>query len=185
MSKRALQKQLAEEDERKSRALDELEVIPASRDIILGDNDAMKSLISRASKSRLTTGAHIRVAELNHDPIAFAVKVIKGEALTENHPYLTFILDCVASYYADIEAGKPVLIDDLLDRLVDKAKEMLTDSWTPSKLRIDANKDLLKYLYPTLKAVDHSGTVNHNHTHIAVLQEQEVATFKKKFNDEY
>jgi len=181
-SKTAQRKEIEAETRSKAQRMEDLYEVPPASAIILGQNNL--SLLSK-SGNRLTTGAHIRVAELDHDPIAFAVKVIKGEALTENHPFLQILYDVAADCRKSREEGKVLDVEKIVEDLLDKGQMMLSDSWTPSKLRLDANKDLLKYLYPTLKAVDHSGTVNHKHTHIAILQAQEVEVFRDTFNDEY
>lgn len=180
-TRRALAREVKQEDQAKRARLLDLEVIPDSSKIILGET---KALLARGH-NRMNVAAHVRVAELNHDPIAFAVKVIKGEALTQSHPLLAYLYEKAAEVREAIENKSEIGIEDFIGDLLEAAVPMLTDSWTPPKLRLDANKDLLKYLFPTLKAVDHSGTVNHNHTHIALLQAQEVEVFRDKFNDEY
>jgi len=181
-SKREATRIFKEEERKKAIRMDELNHTPGASEVILKQNTT--SLLSKAG-NRLTTGAHIRVAELDHDPIAFAVKIIKGEVLTENHPFLAYLFEKAAECREARENGKVIDPERFIDELIDKGQEMLTDSWTPPKLRMDSNRDLLKYLYPTLKSVDHSGTVNHNHTHIAVLQAQEVLVFRDKFNDDF
>jgi hypothetical protein len=180
-----LKRQVKEADRIRMESIEALNMIPDAESVILGEKSSMGKLISHAHGNRLTTGAHLRVAELDHDPIAFAVKIIKGEALTQNHPFLAYLFEKAAEYRDKVEKGKAIDFDGFIDDLIEVGKVQLLDSWTPPNLRADTNKDLLKYLYPTLKAVDHSGTINHQHLHITVLQETEAKIFTKAFNEDY
>lgn len=133
---------------------------------------------------RMTVGAHQRMAELDFDPLEWSVRIARGEALTKDHPFLEFLGEWVSDHVGLIANQTPVDWERVLASLLEKAKTALTDSWVPLNLRSDHVRDLIQYLYPKLKAVEYSGTVQ-GHLRIKPLTASEVEIFKRNFDANY
>jgi hypothetical protein len=133
---------------------------------------------------RMTVGAHQRLAELNFDPLEWSVKIARGEALTTDHPFLKVMREWHLTMLVAIEKSEPIDWQYQLEKLLVQASTSLSDSWVPLNLRSDHIKELMSYLYPKLKAVEHSGNVK---TDISLkpLTKNEVEIFSQYFNDEY
>ena len=176
------------EKEAKEKAL-ELALVPSAEAVVLGAEEARNSLVARdgnmSMHGKLTRAAHLRVAELDFDPLAFAVKVAKGEALTENHPFLGELILWVMDKQTAMEKGKDIDWEGEILDLLDRARGQLTDSWVPHMLRLKANTEIMSYLFPKLKATEHNGKVTHEHLHITPLQKQEIQAFKEVFDANY
>lgn len=143
-------------------------------------------LISVTNKGKriATVGAHVRMAELNFDPLAMSVAIAKGEALTKDHPFLADFTAWCFSRLKDIADGKKLDWESELERILSKARDALTDSHVPLALRSDHVKELMGYLYPKLKATEHSGTIQH-HLRVKPLTQEEVLTFRNSFDEKY
>lgn len=168
----------------------EMQLVPSSEAVVLGAAEAQRSLVGRdgghpTMHNKLTRAAHLRVAELDFDPLAFAVKVAKGEALTENHPLLSIIILWVMEHNERLESGKPIDWEGDMAELLDDAQRLLTDTWVPHALRLKANTEIMSYLFPKLKATEHTGKISHEHLHITPLQKQEILEFKQVFDENY
>jgi hypothetical protein len=81
------------------------------------------------------------------------------------------------------EKGKAPSADQLRD-FIDEAREHLTDSFVPLKLRSDHIRDLLGYVYPKLKATEHTGQIQHD-LKVTPLNQKELKAFKTTFNKDY
>jgi integrase len=132
----------------------------------------------------MTVGAHQRLADLNFDPLEWSVKIARGEALTTNHPFLEMIRDWYMDMISHLTKGNAINWERELEKILEKAKVSLTDSWVPLNLRSDHIKELMQYLYPKLKAVEHSGSIQQD-IRIKPLSRNEVEIFKEVFDEEY
>jgi hypothetical protein len=180
---------LKKEDERKDAVMAELHSVPAAAEVVKGSKSARRSLHTGGALSvsqRLTAAAHLRMAELDFDPLAQAVAIAKGEMLTQDHPFLDFMTKWIVTHMKALDKN-PDQIDweTALETLLQEARVQLSDSWTPLNIRADMTKELASYLYPKLKATEHHGTINHNHLHLTPLTRDEMLEFKAVFDDEY
>lgn len=138
------------------------------------------TLEDRPSRER----AELKFAEHDFDPLEWSIKIATGKALTEDHPFLAKLQEWAAVASKNLlEKGRPVTVEDM-EELVADAESCLSDSWTPHKFRSDHIKELLQYMYPKLKAVEHSGVVGHD-VRVRKLTAKEVELFDKKFNKDY
>ena len=122
--------------------------------------------------------------DLDFDPLAMSVAVAKGEMLTQDHPFLGVILKGLNNLKGDLkDKGMDV---GLIEQLMTKAAEMLTDSWTPIELRSKHILELMNYIYPKKKAVDmtHGGQIDFDLAY-RPLTLQEIKEFKKYFDDKF
>lgn len=140
--------------------------------------------VSKSGKQISTAGAHLKMAELNFDPLAMSVAIAKGELLTKDHPFLVEITAWCFKRLADLEKGAKIDWNSEIEIILEKARESLTDSHTPINIRSDHVKELMSYLYPKLKATEHTGTIEH-HLKVKPLTSEEVLTFRRTFNEEY
>ena len=123
--------------------------------------------------------------EFNYDPLAAAVQIAKGEALTQDHPFLKHMEKMLSIWRKKAESKEVIEVSDI-DLLMKMAEEMLTDSWVSHELRSKHILDLLAYIYPKKKAVDmsHSGSVEMD-MKIKPLTAKEIQEFDNEFNEQY
>ena len=136
--------------------------------------------------NRTTLAAHHRILdELDYDPLAAAVDVAKGNALTKDHPFLKLLTDTLANWQRRIANNETILVEEV-EELSELGIKMLTDSWVPHDMRIKTIMELISYLYPKRKAVDINKTSKKEvAVVVAPLSEQDLNSFKRKFNNEY
>ena len=142
----------------------------------------------RAGKmpQRLTIDAWNRIhEELNYDPLAEAVKIAKGEALTQDHPFLAYLEDAIAGLIKKLAVGQKITESELAV-ILDTGRKLLTDSWTSHDLRSKAVFELLGYIYAKRKHVEtsHTGSVGLD-LQIRPLLKDEVEIFEQKFDKDF
>lgn len=146
---------------------------------------------SKANKSRFprefTYNVHKRLNEdgLNYDPLEHAVRIAKGQAMTEDHPFLPIFLDTLATWKGNIKNGIPIT-EQQIENLRIKCIEYLTDSWTPHQIRAKMVTELLSLLYPKAKLTHHthSGQIDHD-IQIRPLSSEEANVIEGKFNEQF
>lgn len=124
------------------------------------------------------------MADSGFDPLEWAIKIAKGEALHEDHPFLSKLQEWKELWLKNmVEHGKYITPDDL-ENLMKVAVEDLTESYTPIKIRADQIKDLLQYIYPKLKATEHTGAIQVDHR-LKPITREEAKAFKEVFDENY
>ena len=82
-----------------------------------------------------TTEAASRIYnDLGYDPLAAAVAVARGEALTRNHPLLPVIKDALSNWMRRSANNEPISVDEI-EGLLNLSINLLTDSWVSPELR--------------------------------------------------
>lgn len=148
-----------------------------------------RTLARRPAKQKVedrtkVEAAHVTMAEAGFNPLEWAIKIAQGKALTEDHPFLKILTKWVDMWIKNITEKGLMLTADDLEEFQAEAALALTDSHTPIKIRADQIKDLLQYVYPKLKAVDHSGQIQHD-IKLTPLSKEELAAFKEVFDEKY
>ena len=152
------------------------------RDSVLGEKriDKTQPLAKRVPM----VAAHQRMADLNFDPLAMSVAIAKGEALQQDHPFLAELTVMILKLIGKHEKDKKVDWEEELHLILEKARKELSNCHVPIHLRSDHVKELMGYLYPKLKATEHSGTIQHA-LRVKPLSADEVKTFKLAFDEDY
>ena len=124
------------------------------------------------------------MAKANFDPLLESIKIAKGEALTEDHPFLTVLEKWARRFSDKIDKNHYNMESSDIDDLLELAEEALTDSYVPISLRATHIRDLLNYVYPKLKSTEHTGQIQHD-MKVQPLTVAEMRRYKKAFNDKY
>ena len=124
------------------------------------------------------------MANANFDPLLESIKIAKGEALTEDHPFLKELGKWVRNLSDKIEQKHYKVEREDLEDLLGRAEKSLTDSWVPHSLRSLHIKDLLNYVYPKLKSTEHTGQIQHD-LKVQPLTKDEMKKFKEVFDEDY
>lgn len=138
------------------------------------------------SPAKLTTAAFVRMEEeFGFDPLAEAIAIASGDALTKDHPLLPILDDHFTNWKKRIALNKPITIDDI-DRLEEKCIAALTDSWVEPSIRAGMVKELLGYIYPKRKSVEynHGGNIQEDMS-MKTLTKEEAGVIIDVFEDKY
>ena len=125
-----------------------------------------------------------QMASNNFDPLLESIKIAKGEALTEDHPFLLVMEKWVRNMADKVEKKRYKIEREDLEDLLGQAEIALSDSWVPIALRATHIRDLLNYVYPKLKSTEHTGQIQHD-MKVQPLTRAEINKFNKSFRDDY
>jgi len=98
-----------------------------------------------------------RLEEMGADPLKFAVDVMDGRELTTDHPFLKVLYNHLRPLRRAIKDDKEAL--RAMEELEDVAVKYLRNGHVPIEIRSRHALELLQYMYPKRKSVDHSGTI--------------------------
>lgn len=150
------------------------------------------------SPTKLTKDAWKRMHEdMNFDPLEYAVRIAKGEELTQDHPFLARLLDFLGileKKLATIEVAEGDEKSEknkqyalmTIEQLQKESEKMLSDNWVSHELRSKHILELLKYIYPQRKSMDHmhSGSVEMD-INIKPLTKEEIVIYEQRFDEDY
>lgn len=119
------------------------------------------------------------------NPLQFAIDVAKGRALTKDHPFLLILSERLTDFAKRTQEGTPIDAQEFL-LLEEEAVKYLTDSWTSHELRAKFIMDLMQYVLPKRKAVEHTIIKDEDAENQAVaVSEESQKAFLEKFEKEY
>ena len=139
----------------------------------------------KGSKNKKTEDIIAIMEREGYDPVTMAIKIARGEELTQDHPFIKLLFEYIADLKHMILTKKPQSkINARLKELWIVGKQHLTDSWVDTGTRAKVNQDLLNYIAPKRKAndityrKDESGSAKK-------LTDAEVKKFRKQFYGEF
>lgn len=143
------------------------------------------------ARKKLSLEVRERMIELDCDPLAFAIKIMKGEELTKDHP-LVIPLQIKIRGLVGFVKGLNVLEKDEKEGMIteweqfeDYCVKVLSDSYVPAEVRMKQANELLGYLYPKQSAVKVDLTSRTESGPIKPLTLAEITKFKARFFRNY
>ena len=122
--------------------------------------------------------------EHGFNPVEMSLKIVKGEVLTEDHPFLKTLYEyiCMIEGHCHEDDGRGVLTR--CKELWNTAKNQLADCYTPIELRSKHILELMNYLHPKKKAIEITAASELQGSAVP-LTPADVLLFEEWFNREF
>ena len=145
---------------------------------------------SNIARRKKIDAKHLRSAEEmlekhNFDPMDLLMDVAQGNALYDDHPFLPVLHRYLADVKDRLDNEDGFGVKGLLEQLRVESYGYLKDSYTPKEHRIRVAMELMQYVRPKKKQVEHSGTTNQGPVVVQPLTKEEVENFKVWFDDNF
>lgn len=111
-----------------------------------------------------------RLEELNCDPLEFNAKIVRGDYIYGEHPFLRKIRSFVKRYVDGKLSSREAL------NFLSRAEAALGDTPAPMELRSKVAGDLMQYAYAKKKSVEVSGGLDLNKRNPDDLSDAELAS---------
>lgn len=100
------------------------------------------------------TEARNRLDALGCDPLEFTAKVMLGEELQGDHPFLAVLLEKLERFETAFRDYNKITEARIVQTTIIKAKKMMGGTETDKTLRLNSAHKLMDFAYPKLRAMD-------------------------------
>jgi hypothetical protein len=121
----------------------------------------------------------------NFDPMDLLLNVAAGKALYDDHPFLPVLHRYLNDAVDRIDNDDGFGVRGLLAQIKTESYGYLQDSYTPKEHRINVAKELMQYVRPKKKQIEHTGSGQSGPVVVMPLTEEEVGLFKVWFDQEF
>ena len=140
--------------------------------------------------TRKVNAKHLRTAEQvlqdhNFDPLDLLMDVAQGKALYDDHPFLPILFKYLNDMAERLEYQDGFGVKGLLQQLRIESMGYLKDSYTPKEHRIKVASEILQYVRPKKKQVEHTNSGAASNVAITPLTQEEIESFDLWFNENF
>lgn len=126
-----------------------------------------------------TAAAPLALEALGFDPLQECVKIAKGEAHGEEHPFFEVLEKELTAWAGFIRNGKGVSADHV-EKFIDVAKSYLDNTWVSPEIRFKYLKELLAKTHGNKNQLEHVESAE-DAGEVKPLTQAEIKKFKPIF----
>lgn len=114
----------------------------------------LKASSTGVSEDRSRMEARARLEAMDCDPLEFTAKVMMGQELQGEHPFLVELLNKLDRFAKAFRDKNMIVEARIVDTTISSAKNIMGHSETDKTQRLQAATNLLGYAYPKLRSID-------------------------------